>query len=236
MMSVTRILAPVLCLAACSGSLEPPGPAAQQEAIAVAGIIESLDVQLFEEAFRAGLARPHVRHQRVRRRDQRGLHLQQQMIQLGTDGLQVVLHSRGDMPDEPPGDLAQLPRSIMPEEPAFLSARFRDEFVFRQLPDTLYWGHPVQIVDVTARPGSRQEIKVVRYTIDRATGQLVDYQLTRKNTQMLYSEHSRYRLSLRPGSADTWLPYQVDIEVLMRLPPARTRKFTREITFSDYES
>ena len=236
MMHLTRILAPVLFLAACSGSLEPPDAAVQQQAMAIVEVIETLDIQLFEETFAAGLARPHIRHQTIQHRDQRGMHLQQQTMQVGEDGLQTLLHSRGEVNEDHAEDLAQLPRRIMPEEPAFLGVRFRDEFRFRLLSDTLYWGRPVQVVNVTARPGSNQELKEVRYTVDRATGLLVNYQLTRRNSQVLYGENSRYQLSLRPGPANAWLPHQVSIELLMRLPAARTRMITRQLTFSDYES
>ena len=162
--------------------------------------------------------------------------MHKQLVRLSGDGEMLVIHGTDDGEAEGSGDLAALDSLIMPGEPAYLNPRFRDEFEFHILPDTLYWDQPVQVIEITARAGSKQDLRRVRYYVDRATGTLVDYRLERNSSQILYGEHSHYVLSLRPGPDNAWVPYQVGIAVTMHLPPQRTRLIKREVTFYDYDS
>lgn len=239
-MPLTRLAIPLLLLAACNNSLAPPSSEMQQRAIAIIDTLETIDMSLLEEAFAEGLRRPHIQHWMDQRRTPSNVSMHSRQLHVDAGGAVTQVFGLGQTARETNDVVqainSQFPNSIIPEDPAYLSDRFRDEFVYRVLPDTLYWGRPVQVIEVEARPGSRQDLRHVRFYMDRETGALIDYRLTRQSSQILYSEDSRYRVSLRPEAGGGWRPHQISIKVVMHLPPARARMITRDITFADFES
>lgn len=235
-MHITRILVPLLLITACTDNMLPPSAEEQLETRSVLDTLQTINTQSLHDAFILGSSLPHRRHLMAQRRDGRGLRMHEQLVQISGDGELRVIHGPDDENAEESGDLAALDSLIMPEEPAYLNPRFRDEFEFRILPDTPYWDRPVLVIEVAARAGSKQDLRRVRYYVDRATGTLVDYRLERNSAQILYGERSHFILSLRPGPDNAWVPHQVGIAVTMHLPPRRTRMIKREVTFYDYDS
>lgn len=121
---------------------------------------------------------------------------------------------------------------MLPEDPAFLTARNREAFAYDVGPDTLWLGRPVRIVTVRARPdaGERQSIRRARLYIDRATQQLVGFRLERRDETWFYDETSRLDVRLRPAD-DAWLPLRTDVLTAVRLPFSTARTFHSTSTY-----
>lgn len=118
---------------------------------------------------------------------------------------------------------------VLPDDPAFLTARNREAFIYRLAPDTSWFGQQVRVVDVRARPGTgeNQALRHVRLYIDPASDELVGLSLARREETWLYDEASRFELRLRP-SGGTWHPHVTDVVMATRLPfsPPRTFRTT----------
>ena len=134
-------------------------------------------------------------------------------------------------------DLANVGASVIPKDPPYLNERFREDYRYTVLPDTVLLGRPTQIVTVTAVPGRRvrHAIRDVRYYIDLKTGKIVAIRQERHSSSLFYGERGRYWVSLRPGPrGESWVPYQVQVEVRLRLLHQPLIWMRRSMAFYNY--
>jgi hypothetical protein len=122
---------------------------------------------------------------------------------------------------------------ILPEDPAYASARNADAFLYRRLPDTTLAGQSVHRYEVQARPDTDQPIRRARFYVTPETQQLVALDLKRINPSFLFQEDSRFQVFATPNASGSWEPDFVDIRTAISLPTQRSRTFHLRTEFSD---
>ena len=126
---------------------------------------------------------------------------------------------------------------VLPEDPAYREPRNREAYTYRFRPDTLLWGRPVQVVEVSARPevGDAQAIRQVRLYVEKATETLVGLDLELTTRTLLFQERNHTSIRLRPALEGGWVPAQTRFEVFLDLPftpPRYLRTTTTYYAFS----
>ncbi len=133
--------------------------------------------------------------------------------------------------------LAHLGASVIPEDPPFLNERFKDDFQYSFLPDTVLMGRNTRIIAVTAVPADSDlhAIREALYYIDQATGRTVAIRHERQAASLFYGEQSTYWVRLRPGPSEgSWVPFQVQIQTGLRLLHKPSLWLQRNIAFYNY--
>ena len=235
----TSLIAGLLLAATCSSPLPPPSDAEQQAAIQALDLLQRVQITTLAGAFEAISTHSHTRHTRIVRQTNRHFRTSSRVVHYGPSRVPVVLGERIDEyfgeTLQLPSDVADLPSAIASESLNYTIPRFRDEYTYRVRSDTLIWTRPAQVIDISARPGSNQDVRHARYVIDQASGILTAYELEISSLDMLYKEHSHYLFQLRPGLGDMWVPYQAHIDIRLGLPLGRSRYLTRHITCYNYD-
>jgi len=121
---------------------------------------------------------------------------------------------------------------VLEEDPAHLSARFAEDYVYRTLPDTVLWNRPIQLIAIDAREGSQQAVRKARYYIDQDV--VVGVYLERVHDALFFSEQSHYYIQARPLPQEGWAPYKIYVSVTLNLPLRATRRLERSETFYLY--
>lgn len=132
-------------------------------------------------------------------------------------------------------DPPDLTRYVVPEDPAYLSERNRDAYVYRFLPDTLMWDMVARVIEIRARPadGDGQNIRRVRLYVDRGTQTLIAMYMERIDLAMLFREESRFYVHIRP-EGDHWVPYNTRFESRISVPFRPTQLFRTVSTYYKY--
>lgn len=132
-----------------------------------------------------------------------------------------------------PTDLAQY---IIPEDPAYLSARNQDAYLYRALPDTLMWDMTARVIEVRARPkeGDGHNIRRVRLYVERGSNRLIAIYLERIDLAMWYREESQFYVHIRPAPNGTWVPYNTRFETKIGVPFRPAQRFRTVSTYYGY--
>jgi len=125
-----------------------------------------------------------------------------------------------------------LVNDILEEDPAHLSARFAEDYIYRMLPDTTLWDRVAQVIAIDAREGSRQPVRKARYSIDQ--GIVVGTYLERVHEALFFSERSYYYIQARPLPQGGWVPSHIHLSVTLNLPLRSKRTLERSETFYLY--
>jgi hypothetical protein len=135
-------------------------------------------------------------------------------------------------------DPPDLTRHIVPEDPAYLSVRNRDAYIYRLLPDTLMWDMVARVIEVRAKPadGDGQNIRRVRLYVDRGSQQLIAMYMERIDLAMLFREESRFYVHTRPTPEGTWVPYNTRFESRISVPFRPTQLFRTVSTYFQYDA
>ena len=209
-----------------------------EETSLVMSALEEMDGALLQRAFERLSEYAHTRYSRTEQRIA-GLATMERITRHSVDSSVTVLSERASGDFTANGDGAEpkflhRPEHIIPEDPPYLSERFREAFEYRFLPDTLLWGRETQVIAIRARPGAPHAVRHARYYLDRASNSLVALFLERSAGGMFFTERSRYFLQLRPGPHRAWVPHHIHVESRLALPFRRPRKVSRTATFYSY--
>lgn len=135
-------------------------------------------------------------------------------------------------------DAESLPEYVLTDDPPYLAPRNRDAFLYRFLPDTLFWDAPTQVIEVLAHPinGTVQSIRRTRFYLDRATNELIAIYLERTENALFFDEESRFYLRLRPAPDGGWVPFNVRFRTRLSLPLRPPRHLYTVSTYYSYEA
>lgn len=138
-------------------------------------------------------------------------------------------------PDE--DDAAAWPQYVLLDDPPYLTPRNRDAFIYRFLPDTLFWEAPTRVIEIHARPGpgEAQSIRRTHLYVDRESGELVAVYLERNEADLFFSEESRFYLHIRPAPDGGWVPHTARFHTRLRLPLRSPRHFRSVSAYYAYE-
>ncbi len=133
-------------------------------------------------------------------------------------------------------DPTNLAQYIIPDDPAYLSARNQDAYHYRALPDTVMWDMTARVIEVRARPeeGDGQNIRRVRLYVDKGTNRLIAIYLERIDLAMWYREESQFYVHVRPAPNGSWIPYNTRFETKIGVPFRPTQRFRTVSTYYDY--
>lgn len=125
---------------------------------------------------------------------------------------------------------------IVPEDPAYMSPRNRDAYVYRSLPDTLMGDVSARVIEIRARPqvGDGQNVRYVRLYVDRNSNRLIAMYLERVDRAMWYREESIFCVHLRRMPGTSWLPYNTRFETRITVPFRPTQRFRTASTYYRY--
>lgn len=133
-------------------------------------------------------------------------------------------------------DPINLAQYVIPEDPAYLSARSRDAYTYRSLPDTMMWDMAARVIEVRARPeeGNGHSIRRVRLYVDRGTKRLIAIYLERIDLAIWYREESQFYVHIRPTPNGSWVPYNTRFETKIGVPFRPTQRFRTVSTYYAY--
>ena len=137
--------------------------------------------------------------------------------------------------DAPSPHLTDPIPNLLPDEPAYASARNRDAYRYQLLSDTLLDGRTVQRLDIQARPGEgdAQTLRYARLYIDRATRVLVALYLEQARNTVLFREQSHLYAQVRYTDG-TWLPAQTRVWTQINTLFSPARQFQTSSSYDDY--
>lgn len=142
-------------------------------------------------------------------------------------------------PDRQPTDRpANVAAQILPDQPAYIEPRTREAFRYALQADTLLDGQPVYVLEARARSygtGRDQSIRHARLVLTRDTRALVGLTTVRADPGLLFSEHSRLHLRLRPFN-DTWVPDVTRVRAVLNVPFRTPRQFRTVSAFYRYDA
>lgn len=138
------------------------------------------------------------------------------------------------MPMQDPPNLAAY---ILPDEPAYLSERNRDAYVYRFLADTLMWDVVARVIEIRAKPkdGDGQNVRRVRLYVDRGSKALIGMYMERVDLAMFFREESRFYVHIRPSSDGSWVPYNTRFETRIRVPFRPAQLFRTVSTYFRFD-
>ncbi len=128
--------------------------------------------------------------------------------------------------------IEDLAEHIVEEDPAHLSTRFSEDFVYQTLPDTVLWNRPVQVIAIRARTNAAQPVQYARYYLDQET--VVAIYIERVRRTLFFSENTRYYLQIRPHKSGAWVPYHAHVYTELALPLRPVRRLGRTTTLYGY--
>ena len=213
-------------------------------------LLSSLERDAFEGAFDALPRYAYTRHTRTEQLDADGepIAAQERTVRHRTEragrartvvaadsagafgrGLLGRLADADGRPADPP-DVAP---HVIPEEPAYLSARNEEDFTFRLLPDTTLADVRASGVEVRARATSDQSLRRLRLYLVEETP--VAVYLERADRSLLYREASRFAIELQPAPSGGWVPYRTDVRTRLKRLLRPAQRFATASTYRDFE-
>ena len=233
-------------LAACQMTPEATGPADAAWPADVRPVLEDVDLAAFRTAFTDVGAWTFVREIETVRLDDAGAEdgratrvvryepagglLAPTVLDTRSEG---SLRTEADAPLE--GRLALFDEDVLPDEPAFLSARSAEQFRYRLLPDTTWGTATVRVVEAVARPdvGADQPIQQARLFVTDA-GRLVGIDLERRDDRLLYEETRTVSAALQ-NVGGVWLPDRFFVESRLDLPLSAPQHVRTTSRFRDFQ-
>ena len=233
----------LLVLPCCSARPELPTAAQQADAARALAVLSAADIELLPQAFAEVNARRHTRYSRlVQQIGSKMPATVARIVRQGpeSDAVVVAHYESGVVASGFRGVPANTLRvdavaeQIIETEPAHLSTRFAEDFLYETLPDTMRWNRPVQVIAISARPNAPQPVREARYYVDQ--GVVVGLYIRRQRRTLFFSEDTRYYLEVRPDGYGAWVPHQLHIATDVALPLRPVRSLERMMTFYAYEN
>jgi hypothetical protein len=137
---------------------------------------------------------------------------------------------------EPSRDPMDFARRIVPDDPAYMSARNRDAYVYRSLPDTVMGDVSARVIEIRARPqvGDSQNVRNVRLYVDRNSSRLIAMYLERIDRAMWYREESIFYVHVRMMPDTSWMPYNTRFETRITVLFRPAQRFRTASTYYGY--
>jgi hypothetical protein len=217
-------------------------------------VLRTINQEHFRYAFDRLATRNFTRYTRIEQfdRDDYLIAYDEHVVRHGTSGgartFEVLdVDSAGDfdygyfsrfvsetIPMQDPPNLAAY---ILPDEPAYLSERNRDAYLYRFLADTLMWDVVAQVVEIRAKPkdGDGQNVRRVRFYIDRSSKALIGMHMERIDLAMFFREESRFYVHIRRSPDGSWVPYNTRFETRIRVPFRPAQLFRTVSTYFRFE-
>lgn len=211
-----------------------------------------LEQDAFADAFAALSGYAYTRHTRTEQRGADSLltAIQEQTVRVGTRGDRrtrtvVAADSSGTFErgllshlagaDAGRADPLDVAPYVIPKDPAYLSARNREDFTYHLLPDTTIAGAEAAGVEVRARPSSKRSIRRLRLYVDRSSRTPIAVRLERTDRSLLYREQSWFDLEMQPAPSGGWLPRRTDVRTRLKWPLRPAQHFATTSTYHDVE-
>ena len=134
----------------------------------------------------------------------------------------------------PPDVAAQL----LPDQPAYVDPRTREDFRYALATDSLRNGAPVHVLSVRARSsntGDEQGVRFARLLIHRPSNQLIGLALVRDDQVLLFGEDSQLSVRLQRGPDGRWVPHVTRVRTSVHVPFRSPRQFRTVSAFYAYE-
>ena len=125
---------------------------------------------------------------------------------------------------------------MIPDDPAYLSARNQEDFTYHRLPDTTIGQVPAWVVEVRAAPSSNQSLRRLRLAIDPATRKPVAVHLERADQSLLYREQSRFDLEMQAAPSGDRLPHRTRVQASLKRLLRPAQHFATTSTYRDFEA
>lgn len=115
---------------------------------------------------------------------------------------------------------------LLDDEPVVLSRQGTAYYLYTMLEDSTIGGHAVMRIEATVLPGSeRAGIQSARFYLERASIELVGFELEFVQRSLLFDEESRFRYMLNRQADGVWLPFEVGINTFLDLPLSKGQNF-----------
>ena len=139
----------------------------------------------------------------------------------------------------PPGEptsLEELPDNVLPDDPAYASARNVEAFRYELVSDTTLHGRRVRLVRIAARPGpgDGQSIRRAELFLEQESDRLVGVQIDRTDSALWFREESSLFVSVDRLPSGRWVPEQARFETRITVPFRPEQTFRSVIRYSDY--
>ncbi|MDA0378149.1 MAG: hypothetical protein O3C45_11270 [Bacteroidetes bacterium] len=124
---------------------------------------------------------------------------------------------------------------LLEENPSYLSPRNLDKYTFRATRDTLMWDRSARIIEVRARPelADGENIRKVRYYVDRISNQLVAMYLERIDLGLLFREESTFYMHVQPVEEGVYVPYNTRFQTAITTPFKGSYRIRTVSTYTD---
>ena len=125
---------------------------------------------------------------------------------------------------------------LIEDTPSYLSPRNLDKYTFRATRDTLMWDRSARIVEIRARPdlADGENIRKVRYYVDRNSNQLVAMYLERIDLGLLFREESSFYMHVQPVEDGVYVPYNTRFETMISTPFKGSYRIRTVSTYTDH--
>ncbi|HLT47673.1 MAG TPA: hypothetical protein VK002_10640 [Rubricoccaceae bacterium] len=125
--------------------------------------------------------------------------------------------------------------ALLPEEPAFLVPRSREDYRYAVGPDTVVGGSRLRVVEAALRPGgaSEQAVRRARYFLRPGTGDVLGVEVVRASASAIFDEAGWARVLLQPGPDGAPVPALAVVETTVDVPGAPPRRVRLEQRFRD---
>lgn len=216
----------------CSSALAPPSEKEKEISDAAMEALTQVPLEEITRVFDQLPKWSYTRHDRTENRGSSTYDSFTYLMELDTSDSLITISG----PDSSiTTDLSGILEFIIPKEIPYLMKRFQDQFLYRIQEDTSYWARPAYEIAISARPGSKQDIRMASHVFDTASNQLVSANFHHYSRSILFEESSRYQLQLRP-IGNRWVPYRLNLSVTLRLPYGQKQVYSRNVTFYNYRS
>ena len=132
-------------------------------------------------------------------------------------------------------DLSSLWDALIPEDPPYLSARSRENFIYNTAPDTLINGFRADVLEIRAIPdATEQPTKYARLYYDPQSYVVMALHQEHTSPALVFRESTSLYVQVRPGPDGRWLPDTTSVSTRIRLPLTKARHFRTTSRFTDY--
>ena len=226
----------------------------EEERSAVLNMIDEIDISPFHEAFQNLPAYDYTRYQRTeqytegdflvafRERTVRhsGKPASRQFRIQSTDSTGTFDFGffrsfvSANVDDQDPENLTPY---LFPEDPAYLSDRNYEAYLYRLKPDTLMRRTTARVVEVRAKPkdGDGKNIRRARYFFDKGSGDLIGFQLERIDLALFFREESAFYAHVQRTADGRWVPYNTRFETRIIMPFKPAQRFKTVATYSNFQ-
>jgi hypothetical protein len=132
-------------------------------------------------------------------------------------------------------DLSSVADALIPEDPAYLSPRTRDDFTYIAGPDTMLNGMHVKILKVEAVPdAAEQSARRARLYYDPQSYAVVALFHEHASPALVFRESTSLYVQIRPGADGQWVPDTTSVSTRIHLPLTEARHFRAVSAFTNF--